>query len=204
MVLSESVMFLGSYLPQVKHTFTGRGTSPLGSSSCCGLFIFLPIASSFLLRLLLPVDTHTYSLTITTQSTLKPLSTIVWASLTWQWSGARKLTGQLKLRGVSLHGRRDQQLKRFLQARCGALGLRALHFLFNVHQVLIHVIVFWRRRRVCGCVWSGRTGTAARASLEKTDLRDGESQASWCGRGQPVQTQCSQLQLCCRGGGLLG
>jgi hypothetical protein len=42
------------YLLHVKQTLTGKGTRPLWSNSCCVLFTFFPVVSSFLLRLLEP------------------------------------------------------------------------------------------------------------------------------------------------------
>lgn len=42
------------YLLHVKQTFTGKGTKPLWSNSCCAFLTFFPVVSSFLLLLLVP------------------------------------------------------------------------------------------------------------------------------------------------------
>lgn len=45
------------YLLHVKQTFTGKGTNPLWSNSCCAFLTFFPVVSSFLLLLLVPEST---------------------------------------------------------------------------------------------------------------------------------------------------
>lgn len=50
----EQLPWKNKYLLHVKQTFTGKGTKPLWSNSCCAFLTFFPVVSSFLLLLLVP------------------------------------------------------------------------------------------------------------------------------------------------------